>query len=298
MRLAPEGFHYACACLLATACNSYDADLLDAPRKSNAQKADKRAQSDCAARNELCNGEDDDCDGIIDEIAALDCNLAHAVSRCTAGMCAVERCAEGYSNCNGTAADGCERLASDIACGECGRRCAQPALASDAATANANDAPKPASDSDLDAGNAPLATCDATAEVCDGRDNDCDGRVDEDASCACLTAQPSGQGEACDRCACEQCPVEASACLVNADNLWVSRCAALLQCYGRNSSDPGCAGGDCYQNGAGPCAPEVREAWLWTGISCATTRVTTPCGAATALRDTCMKTTCSSVCKF
>ena len=302
MRLRIEHLRCACACLVMTACNTYDPELIDAPRKSNADTSpDTRAQNACAAHRELCNGEDDDCDGIIDEEAAHDCDLAHAVARCSAGTCAVESCAEGFSNCNGSAADGCERAATEIECGECDRPCAAaaPLDAGRAQIAEQTPDQPPAVEAEPDAGEETgTHDCVAQAERCDAKDNDCDGKIDEAASCTCLDSRPTGQGEACDRCACEQCPNEIAACLGNSDQLWVMRCSALLQCYGRNSSNQGCAAGDCFQNGSGPCAGEIQSAWLWNGISCATAHVTTPCGAAAALRDACLKSTCSAVCRF
>ena len=52
--------------------------------------------------------------------------LGHATSACsTLGMCVVGACDEGWSDCNGIAADGCETdLLSDVEnCGQCRHNC-------------------------------------------------------------------------------------------------------------------------------------------------------------------------------
>jgi hypothetical protein len=53
------------------------------------------------------------------------CMLADATAGCALGACTVERCNEGFGDCNGLAADGCEvdlRVTVDH-CGMCGRAC-------------------------------------------------------------------------------------------------------------------------------------------------------------------------------
>jgi hypothetical protein len=56
------------------------------------------------------------------------CNLANATASCVAGACAVARCNEGFADCDGNAANGCEvDLQSDaLSCGACGRACVVP----------------------------------------------------------------------------------------------------------------------------------------------------------------------------
>ncbi|MDH5491247.1 MAG: MopE-related protein [Myxococcales bacterium] len=79
---------------------------------------------------ELCNGVDDDCDGIVDgRRADPDCSLPGAsLSRCAPGGCAVETCATGLDDCDGVATNGCETsLGTDsLHCGACGRACVEP----------------------------------------------------------------------------------------------------------------------------------------------------------------------------
>jgi hypothetical protein len=57
------------------------------------------------------------------------CALAHvAANGCDASACTVVRCAAGYGDCDGTAANGCETSTQTSAahCGACGRACALP----------------------------------------------------------------------------------------------------------------------------------------------------------------------------
>jgi hypothetical protein len=54
------------------------------------------------------------------------CALANATSTCAGGACAVLRCAAGYGNCDGLAANGCETnlQTSSLHCSACGAACA------------------------------------------------------------------------------------------------------------------------------------------------------------------------------
>ncbi len=84
---------------------------------------------------EICDGDDQNCDGVADEgidfdspahcgSCAINCNqVAHSDNTCTSGRC---NCDVDYDDCNDQAADGCEASLQDswLHCGACGHSCA------------------------------------------------------------------------------------------------------------------------------------------------------------------------------
>ncbi len=76
---------------------------------------------------EVCNGVDDDCDGVVDgPSAAAACPpRANAAASCAMGACGVV-CSPGFGDCDGDASNGCEAdTRSALAhCGRCGNACA------------------------------------------------------------------------------------------------------------------------------------------------------------------------------
>jgi len=79
-----------------------------------------RCLGDVAPTSEVCDGEDDDCDGTIDNGFNLNtdeqncgqcgrvCNLSNAVPICTSGNCRIFACLSGYVDADGRPGNGCE----------------------------------------------------------------------------------------------------------------------------------------------------------------------------------------------
>ncbi len=117
--------------------------------------------ADCVSESfniqeEVCDEQDNDCDGEIDETFALArdlnhcgacgvrCELDNAVHDCLGGMCVIQSCLDGFADVNDSDADGCE------------------------------------------------CTIQESGETCNERDDDCDGLIDEGLNLG--TPCTSGQG--------------------------------------------------------------------------------------------------------
>jgi len=76
----------------------------------------------CMPSTEQCDGMDQDCDDRIDESAL--CSLDNAVATCTGGACGVNRCEDGWGDCDRMPENGCETDLSTVSdCGACGNEC-------------------------------------------------------------------------------------------------------------------------------------------------------------------------------
>lgn len=77
---------------------------------------------------ERCNGQDDDCDGLVDETGGSKlCNLYAATSVCASGSCLIASCDRGHVDCNDDSTDGCEATLDSVEhCGLCTHRCELP----------------------------------------------------------------------------------------------------------------------------------------------------------------------------
>ena len=65
---------------------------------------------DCSSRAEVCNGQDDNCNDVVDEQPEAACTAANAIAACVEGVCRLTGCNPGFGDCNGSAADGCEAM--------------------------------------------------------------------------------------------------------------------------------------------------------------------------------------------
>ena len=161
--------------------------------------------TDCTTlcEEELCNYEDDDCDGEIDEGQLNDCNEC--------GIVPAEECNGVDDNCDGDTDEGLIQPCV-TACGAGYEMCYEGNWISCTAP--------PEND-----------------EICDGLDNDCDGQIDENLDCVC-TIQDIGVLFPCqdDPLICGQ-GYKTCQCLdPDCINLAMTECYAL--CYWAPSGDP------------------------------------------------------------
>jgi hypothetical protein len=82
---------------------------------------------------EACNGADDDCNGVVDDVANIktECTSKYSSAlnvsdwSCTVGTCTVAACSAAFKDCDGAPANGCEvNAGTDVShCGACGKAC-------------------------------------------------------------------------------------------------------------------------------------------------------------------------------
>ena len=137
---------------------------------------------------EVCDGNDNDCDGLVDEELARSCSTVcgEGLETCEAGAwigcdapapAAVEAC-DGWfdDDCDGVIDEGCDCVDGDVrSCGVDVGACAAGIQYCDLGTWAACE------------GDVPPAP-----ETCDGTDDDCDGTTDEDCECTDGETRPCG----------------------------------------------------------------------------------------------------------
>jgi hypothetical protein len=151
----------------------------------------------------------------------LACSLANATPTCAAGTCNIATCQQGFANCNGQAADGCEiAIASDVFnCGACGVACS---LAH--ATASCS------------GGGCTIVSCDAGWEDCDGNPaNGCEAAIGTDPANCGGCAKVCTLANATSACSAGQCVVATCAAgYANCDAAAANGCEVNLGTDGAN----------------------------------------------------------------
>ena len=104
----------------------------DSPYENCDRVAKTGCEVDCDTTYDHCGGCGNSCD------AALRSMERALTSRCAGGRCVVDKCQDGYADCDGAASTGCEKPLSETDCGRCDgcpgstvcnldtRRCEQP----------------------------------------------------------------------------------------------------------------------------------------------------------------------------
>ena len=202
---------------------------------------------------EVCNGADDDCDGVIDEEVA---SVGEACDTGQSGVCADGRivCADGAPRCEPIAMSSeeiCDGLDNDCD-GMVDEGVGGGAVDESVGDPCETDQPGICAEglwACTDGGIECVPATGAADEVCDGLDNDCDGAVDEDLA---------GHGAACATGAVGTCAIGGEACV---DGAWI--CTPAVE-----PSDETCDGldNDCdgridngARNACGRCGPVPDE---------------------------------------
>ncbi len=170
----PGGFVTTWSCLNGCVVDACAADHWDA----NGLGGDGCEYACVVDGPETCDGEDDDCDNVIDDVADIagECAALHpgadevASWQCAAGACAVASCNPGFIDGDEVPANGCEEACTPD---------------------------------------------DPPTEVCDDADNDCNGVVDDVApaalAAACLVDHPAATNVATWACVAGACAIDTCA---------------------------------------------------------------------------------------
>lgn len=94
----------------------------------NADDCDDMSNTISPDGTEVCNGDDDDCNMLVDDETLASgplCTLDNADAACVTGACAISMCSDGFDDCDMMSPNGCESpvAADPLNCGGCGMVC-------------------------------------------------------------------------------------------------------------------------------------------------------------------------------
>jgi hypothetical protein len=189
------------------------------------------------------------------------CAPPNASGTCKSGTCAIGDCVDGFADCDGKVATGCEAsvAADPLNCGKCGAKCSSVhgtatcvastcSVTCDLGYADCDHDASNGCETDLAHDPKNCGACGASpAEICNGKDDNCNGLVDETFACvkgsgtkSCTTSCGSTGSETCsDTCTLSGCNPPAETCNLIDDD-----------CNGRCDDTTGCrVGVDRSYNG-------------------------------------------------
>ncbi|MBP6832410.1 MAG: hypothetical protein KA978_16610 [Deltaproteobacteria bacterium] len=225
------------------------------------------------------------------------CSFAHAGASCSAGACVMGSCAQGFADCDGVAANGCEvDLSADAShCGACETACATdhgtPACVSGACGVGSCD--PGFGDCDHLAVNGCEVSSATDASHCGGCGAACPTRPSAVATCAASTcgyACAPGQRD-CDGAAANGCEVDANADSANCGACGVA-CTQGRTCVSGSCTTAVCAAGlaDCDHDGSNGCEVTLASNAAncgGCGVACAYANGAGSCTAGACALATC-----------
>lgn len=223
----------------------------------------------CVPSLEVCNGVDDDCDGLMDEgpASSLCDSRPSSVVACTEGLCRYS-CSPGFLDCpGGTPEDGCETRIDADNCGSCGTDC--PSGSFCVVSGASYECTTTCSAPNTLCGGTACVNTDNTPQYCGSCSNDCTELSNvSSAGClsgACFIADCDTNRENCNGMVADGCETNTSNssqhCGACGNNCAMKPQVATATCGGGVCNVTMCNGGyaDCDITGANGCEINTRN---------------------------------------